>query len=352
MNTILQTCFFAINGLLPKDEAIASIKRSIEKTYGSRGTSLIEKNFLAVDSALANLHEVKVPESVTSRIELRAPVADGAPEFVRNVTAEIIASRGDQLPVSAFPVDGTYPTGTAQWEKRNITQQIPVWDEDICIQCGKCVLVCPHATIRAKVVRPPHFPIAPPEFKSAPARWREFGDWKYTLQVAAEDCTGCTLCVEICPAKSKTEVKHKAINMEAQAPIRDRERVNWDYFLQLPEMNRQALNRGQVKDVQLFEPLFEFSGACAGCGETPYVKLVSQLFGDRTLVANATGCSSIYGGNLPTTPWTKTNEGLGPAWSNSLFEDNAEFGLGMRLALNKQAEYASGACSKACGIHR
>ncbi|MCI0411895.1 pyruvate:ferredoxin (flavodoxin) oxidoreductase, partial [bacterium] len=349
MNTILQTCFFALNGLLSKTEAVAAIKRSIEKTYGSRGTNLVEKNFLAVDSALENLHEVNVPEAITSRTVLRTPVAEGAPEFVRKVTAEIIASRGDQLPVSAFPVDGTYPTGTAQWEKRNITQQIPVWDEDICIQCGKCVLVCPHATIRAKVVPPATLSDSPPEFKSAPARWREFGDWKYTLQVAPEDCTGCTLCVEICPAKSKTEVKHKAINMEAQAPIRDRERANWEYFLKLPDMNRQVLSQGHVKDVQLLEPLFEFSGACAGCGETPYLKLVSQLFGDRALIANATGCSSIYGGNLPTTPWTKNREGLGPAWSNSLFEDNAEFGLGMRLALNKQAEYAAELVQKLAG---
>ncbi len=341
MNTILQTCFFAISGFIPKEEAIAAIKRSIEKTYGSRGTSLVEKNFLAVDMALENLHEVRVPGSVTSNMNLRAPVAKGAPDFVREVTAEIIASRGDQLPVSAFPVDGTYPTGTAQWEKRNIAQQVPVWDENLCIQCGKCVLVCPHATIRAKVVPPASLSSAPAEFKSAPARWREFGDLKYTLQVAVEDCTGCALCVEVCPAKSKTEIRHKAINMEEQAPIRDRERTNWDYFLNLPEMNRQALNQGQVKDVQLLEPLFEFSGACAGCGETPYVKLVSQLFGDRALIANATGCSSIYGGNLPTTPWTTNHEGLGPAWSNSLFEDNAEFGLGMRLAVNKQAEYAS-----------
>lgn len=336
-------------GLLSKTEAVAAIKRSIEKTYGSRGTNLVEKNFLAVDSALENLHEVNVPEAITSRTVLRTPVAEGAPEFVRKFTAEIIASRGDQLPVSAFPVDGTYPTGTAQWEKRNITQQIPVWDEDICIQCGKCVLVCPHATIRAKVVPPATLSDSPPEFKSAPARWREFGDWKYTLQVAPEDCTGCTLCVEICPAKSKTEVKHKAINMEAQAPIRDRERANWEYFLKLPDMNRQVLSQGHVKDVQLLEPLFEFSGACAGCGETPYLKLVSQLFGDRALIANATGCSSIYGGNLPTTPWTKNREGLGPAWSNSLFEDNAEFGLGMRLALNKQAEYAAELVQKLAG---
>ena len=341
MNTILQTCFFAIAGVIPKEDAIAAIKRSIEKSYASRGTSLIEKNFLAVDTALQNLHEVIVQNEITSKLGLRESITNGAPEFVQNVTAEIMASRGDQLPVSAFPVDGTYPTGTAKWEKRSIAQEIPEWDENLCIQCGKCVLVCPHATIRAKLAPPAALSNAPADFKSAPARWREFGELKYTLQVAGEDCTGCSLCVEVCPAKSKTEAQHKALYMEAHAPIRDRQRTNWDYFLQLPDMNRFALNHNQVKDLQLLEPLFEFSGACAGCGETPYLKLLSQLFGDRTVIANATGCSSIYGGNLPTTPWTTNREGLGPAWSNSLFEDNAEFGLGMRLALNKQAEYAS-----------
>jgi pyruvate-ferredoxin/flavodoxin oxidoreductase len=252
----------------------------------------------------------------------------------------MIANDGDSLPVSAMPVDGTYPSGTAQWEKRDIALEIPVWDEALCIQCGKCVLVCPHAVIRAKVYAPELLANAPPTFKSAPARWRAFGDKKYTLQVAPEDCTGCALCVEVCPAKSKSEVKHKAINMAAQPPLRDAERANWDFFLQLPETPREPLNLSLAKDVQLLQPLFEFSGACAGCGETPYLKLLSQLFGDRALIANATGCSSIYGGNLPTTPWSKNPEGLGPAWSNSLFEDNAEFGLGMRLALDKQAQYA------------
>jgi pyruvate-ferredoxin/flavodoxin oxidoreductase len=244
------------------------------------------------------------------------------------------------LPVSAFPVDGTFPTGTARWEKRNIAQEVPVWDEELCIQCGKCVLVCPHATIRSKVYDAAHLAGAPVSFKHAAARWKDFGDRRYSLQVAVEDCTGCALCVAVCPAKSKTNVKHKAINMEPQLPLREQERVNWDFFLSIPETDRSALSLGQVKDVQLLQPLFEFSGACSGCGETPYIKLLTQLFGDRAIIGNATGCSSIYGGNLPTTPYAANADGRGPAWSNSLFEDNAEFGLGMRLSLDQQAAYA------------
>jgi pyruvate-ferredoxin/flavodoxin oxidoreductase len=252
----------------------------------------------------------------------------------------LIAGDGDMLPVSALPVDGTYPSGTTQWEKRNIALEIPVWDESICIQCGKCVFVCPHAVIRSKVIDPALLKDAPPTFKTAPAKWKDFSNQRFSLQVAPEDCTGCTLCVQVCPVKSKSEVKHKAINMAPQPPIREAEAKNWDFFLTLPEMDRRGLNTTLAKDVQLLQPLFEFSGACAGCGETPYIKLISQLFGDRTIVANATGCSSIYGGNLPTTPWAKNHEGRGPAWSNSLFEDNAEFGLGMRLSIDKQTEYA------------
>ena len=252
----------------------------------------------------------------------------------------MIAGRGDDLPVSAMPVDGTFPTGTAMWEKRNIAQQIPVWDEHLCIQCGKCVLVCPHAVIRAKVYDSLLLGGAPAGFKSEKPRWREFENLRYTLQVSPEDCTGCELCVEVCPVKSKSESKHKAINMHAQAPLREAESANWDFFTKLPDPDRSQLSHGQVKDVQLLEPLFEFSGACAGCGETPYIKLLTQLFGDRLMIANATGCSSIYGGNLPTTPYTSNSLGQGPAWSNSLFEDNAEFGLGMRLAVDKQADYA------------
>ncbi len=340
VNTIMQTCFFAISGVLPREQAIAAIKHSIEKTYGKRGEVVVRKNFAAVDSTLDRLQAVAVPDRVTSTFDARPPVPAGAPEFVQAVTARIISGEGDRLPVSALPVDGTYPSGTARWEKRNIALDVPVWDEQLCIQCGKCVLVCPHAVIRAKVYSPSALAQAPPTFKSAPARWREFGDARYTLQVAVEDCTGCALCVEVCPAKSKSEVRHRAINMAPQAPLREAETKNWAFFLDLPETDRGALNLGQVKDVQLLEPLFEFSGACAGCGETPYVKLLSQLFGDRALVANATGCSSIYGGSQPTTPWTQNRAGRGPAWANSLFEDNAEFGLGMRLALDKQEEYA------------
>jgi pyruvate-ferredoxin/flavodoxin oxidoreductase len=340
INTIMQTCFFAISGVLPREEAIVAIKHAIEKTYGKRGEAVVKKNFAAVDAALDHLHEVKVPGQVTSTFDLRRPVPEEAPEFVQKVTARIVAGEGDLLPVSAFPVDGTFPSATAQWERRNIALEIPVWDEGLCIQCGKCVLVCPHAVIRAKVYEPALLAQAPPTFKSAAARWKEFKDLKYTLQVAPEDCTGCALCVQVCPVKSKTEVRHKAINMMPQPPIREAERANWSFFLTLPEMDRRVLNLGQVKDVQLLRPLFEFSGACAGCGETPYVKLLSQLFGDRALIGNATGCSSIYGGNLPTTPYAINEEGRGPAWSNSLFEDNAEFGLGMRLALDKQAQYA------------
>ena len=340
INTIMQTCFFAISGVLPRDEAIAAIKHAIEKTYGKRGEAIVKKNFAAVDATLDHLHEVQVPDRVTSTFDLRPAVPDEAPDFVRQTLAKIIAGEGDAVPVSAMPVDGTFPTGTTQYEKRNIALEIPVWDEAICIQCGKCVLVCPHAVIRAKVYSPELLAGAPATFKSSPARWREFKDQVYTLQVAPEDCTGCRLCVEVCPVKNKQETRLKAINMMPQPPLREPEAENWKFFLGLPEMDRAPLSLGQVKDVQLLEPLFEFSGACAGCGETPYIKLVTQLFGDRAVVANATGCSSIYGGNLPTTPWTFNHEGRGPAWSNSLFEDNAEFGLGLRLALDKHAEYA------------
>jgi pyruvate-ferredoxin/flavodoxin oxidoreductase len=340
INTVMQTCFFAISGVLPREEAIAAIKRSIEKTYGKRGEIVVARNFAAVDRALDGLHEVAVPLEVSSAFNILPPVPDRAPAFVHAVTAKIIAGQGDSLPVSALPPDGTFPTGTAQWEKRNIALEIPVWDADLCIQCGKCVLVCPHSVIRAKVYGAGALAGAPDTFLSVPARWKDLKEARYTLQVSPEDCTGCRLCVEVCPAKSKSEVRHKAINMAPQPPLRDRERANWDFFLSLPEPDHTALSLGQVKDVQLLQPLFEFSGACAGCGETPYVKLLTQLFGDRALIANATGCSSIYGGNLPTTPYTCNAQGLGPAWSNSLFEDNAEFGLGMRLALDHQANYA------------
>ena len=340
VNTIMQTCFFAISGVLPREEAVAAIKHAIEKTYGRRGEPVVRKNFAAVDAALEHLHEVPVPDRVTATVELRPPVPPEAPAFVREVTARIIAGDGDLVPVSALPADGTYPSGTARWEKRNIAAEIPAWDEGLCIQCGKCVLVCPHAVIRAKVYEPAALAGAPASFKSAPAKWREFGEARYTLQVSPEDCTGCGLCVEVCPAKSKSEVRHRAIDMVPQQPRHDAEVANWDFFLGLPDAAPGPLNAGLVKDVQLLEPLFEFSGACAGCGETPYLKLLSQLFGERALVANATGCSSIYGGSQPTTPWAVNARGRGPAWANSLFEDNAEFGLGMRVALDAQAACA------------
>ncbi|MGB8322920.1 MAG: pyruvate:ferredoxin (flavodoxin) oxidoreductase [Candidatus Acidiferrum sp.] len=340
INTIMQTCFFAISGVLPREEAILAIKKAIHDTYGKRGDAVVQKNYAAVDQALAHLHEVKVPNHVSATFDMLPAVSPRAPEFVKNVLGTLITGNGDLLPVSAMPIDGTFPTGTAMWEKRNIAKEIPVWDEELCIQCGKCVLVCPHAVIRAKVYDSTLLDRAPATFKSSKPRWREFETLRYSLQVSPEDCTGCRLCVEICPAKSKSEVKHKAINMVEQAPLREPESLNWDFFLSLPEIDRNRLSHSQVKDSQLLEPLFEFSGACSGCGETPYIKLLTQLFGDRLLIANATGCSSIYGGNLPTTPYTKNRDGRGPTWSNSLFEDNAEFGLGMRLAVDQQAQYA------------
>ena len=340
INTVMQTCFFAISGILPRDEAIAAIEHAIEKTYGKRGEAVVQKNFAAVDQSLSNLHEVKVPDRVSSTFDMRRAVPEEAPEFVQKVLAKMITGDGDDLPVSAMPVDGTFPSATAQWEKRNIALEIPVWDEEICIQCGKCILVCPHAVIRSKIYDSRLLEGAPTTFKSTAARWKEFKELKYTLQIAPEDCTGCTLCVQVCPVKSKSEAKHKAINMASQPPLREAERDNWNFFLTVPEVDRRTLSLGQVKDVQLLQPLFEFSGACAGCGETPYIKLMSQLFGDRALISNATGCTSIYGGNLPTTPYAQNNDGRGPAWTNSLFEDNAEFGLGLRVAVDKQTEYA------------
>ncbi len=340
INTIMQTCFFAISGVLPRDEAIAQIKTAIEKTYGKRGEEIVRKNFAAVDGTLEGLHEVTVPDAVTSTTEFVPPVSDLAPAFVREVTAEIIAGRGDDLPVSAFPPDGSFPTDTARWEKRAIALEVPVWDPKTCIQCNKCALNCPHAAIRPKIYEPSLLEGAPATFKHADAKGKALAGKAYSLQVAGEDCTGCGLCVHVCPAKNKTEVRLKAINMEPLTPIRDQERENFDFFLKIPETDRRDLDPTKVKDSQFLQPLFEFSGACTGCGETPYVKLVSQLFGDRTVIANATGCSSIYGGNLPTTPWAKDAAGRGPAWSNSLFEDNAEFGMGFRLSFDKQNAFA------------
>ncbi|MDH4071383.1 MAG: pyruvate:ferredoxin (flavodoxin) oxidoreductase, partial [Ignavibacteria bacterium] len=340
VNTIMQTCFFALSGVLPREEAIAAIKRSIEKTYGKKGEEVVRKNFAAVDQTLANLNEVRVPGAATSTIEMRPVVSENAPEFVQSVTARIMAGKGDSLPVSAFPVDGTYPQGTGQWEKRNIALEIPVWDEDVCIQCNKCAIVCPHAAIRVKAYAPESLSSAPPTFRSINYRGPEYRGGKYTVQVAPEDCTGCGICVDICPAKNKSETRLKAINMRPQPPLRESESVNYDFFLNLPEVDRREVRMDSVKGSQFLQPLFEYSGACSGCGETPYVKLITQLFGDRMMIANATGCSSIYGGNLPTSPWSVNRDGRGPAWSNSLFEDNAEFGLGMRLTVDKHTEMA------------
>jgi pyruvate-ferredoxin/flavodoxin oxidoreductase len=340
INTIMQTCFFAISGVLPREDAIKQIKKAIQKTYGKRGETVVAKNFAAVDAALAHLEKVELPATASSSFDLIPSISDRAPEFVRNVLGQIAAGHGDLLPVSAIPAGGTFPTGTAQWEKRNIAQFIPVWDKDLCIQCGKCVMVCPHAVIRAKVYSPELGDKAPSTFQWAKPKWKGMDGDRYTLQVAPEDCTGCAVCVDVCPVKSKSDASKKAINMAPQAPLREAERENWDFFLNLPEIDRNKVSHGQVKDLQLLQPLFEFSGACAGCGETPYIKLLTQLFGDRLYIANATGCSSIYGGNLPTTPYSQNAAGRGPTWSNSLFEDNAEFGFGMRTALDQQKAFA------------
>ncbi len=341
INTVMQTCFFAISGVLPQKQAIEEIKEAIRKTYGKKGDLIVQMNLDAVDTTLNNLHEVEVPTQVTSAIEIPAPVPPEAPEFVQQVTGEIIARRGDDLPVSLLPDDGTYPTGTTQWEKRNIALEIPVWDPEVCIQCGKCAFVCPHATIRIKAFDESELEGAPPTFKAVPARDRAWQGLQYTIQVAPEDCTGCGVCVDICPAKNKSAVGLKAINMRPQPPLREQERENWEFFLSIPEMDRRDIKVSSIRQQQVQLPLFEFSGACSGCGETPYLKLLSQLFGDRTIIANATGCSSIYGGNLPTTPWAQNADSRGPAWSNSLFEDNAEFGFGMRVSIDKQLEQAA-----------
>ena len=342
INTIMQTCFFAIAGILPKDEAIAHIKKAIEKTYGKRGPEVVRRNCEMVDQSLDHLHEIPLPASVSATYRRPPLVSEKAPDFVQKVTAVMLAGKGDLLPVSAFPVDGTWPVATAKWEKRNIALEIPVWDAKICIQCNQCALVCPHAAIRAKVYDAGDLAGAPSTFKSTPYKGLDHKGKTYTIQVAPEDCTGCNLCVNVCPAKDRTNPKHKAIDMHPQAPLREPERANYDFFLNIPEIDRTAMTKLDHKSSQFLEPLFEYSGACAGCGETPYLKMLTQLFGDRLLIANATGCSSIYGGNLPTTPYTTNRDGRGPAWSNSLFEDNAEFGFGFRMALDAHVGAARG----------
>jgi pyruvate-ferredoxin/flavodoxin oxidoreductase len=339
INTLMQTCFFALADVFPREEAIGYIKHAIEKTYGVKGREVVEKNFAAVDAAIEHLHRVPVPDRLTSQRRREPAVSPGAPDLVQRVTAMMLSNQGDRLPVSAFPVDGTWPTGTTQWEKRNLAVDIPVWDPVICIQCNKCAMVCPHAAVRVKAYDVAHLESRPVTFKSVPYKGTEWKGDAYTVQIAPEDCTGCGLCVEVCPAKDKANPRHKSLDMHPQAALREDERANYRFFLDLPDPKRERVAL-DVKGAQFFEPLFEYSGACAGCGETPYIKLLTQLFGDRTVIANATGCSSIYGGNLPTTPYTTNSDGRGPAWANSLFEDNAEFGLGIRLALDKHAEQA------------
>ncbi|MEN6449836.1 MAG: pyruvate:ferredoxin (flavodoxin) oxidoreductase, partial [Thermoguttaceae bacterium] len=341
INTIMQTCFFKLANVIPGDEAIVAIKAAIKKTYGKKGgEKVVNKNYAAVDGALASLHEVKYPTQVTSKLHMVPAVPANAPAFVKDVLGMMIANRGDDITVGALPCDGTFPTGTTQYEKRSIAQDIPIWDPKICIQCGQCSLVCPHASIRVKAFDPATAKQAPAGFKSADFKGKEFPGWKFVVQVYPDDCTGCGLCVETCPAKDKEKVKHKAIDMEPKLDHLDVERANFEYFHNLPDVDRSKVKADTIKGSQMLLPLFEFSGACAGCGETPYVKLITQFFGDRMLIANATGCSSIYGGNLPCTPYTTNRGGQGPAWSNSLFEDCAEFGMGFRLAVDQQVEFA------------
>ncbi|MEI6691277.1 MAG: pyruvate:ferredoxin (flavodoxin) oxidoreductase [Chlorobium sp.] len=340
INTIMQACFFAISGVLPREEAIDQIKNSIRETYGKKGDEVVNQNIQAVDETLSNLHQVTLGSIADSKKELRPPIVGEASDFVCNVLAKIIAGEGDDIPVSDMPADGTYPTGTSKFEKRNLADEIPVWEPDLCIQCAKCSMVCPHAVIRAKVYDAKYLANAPRTFKSTEAKGTSWEGMKYTIQVAPEDCTGCEICAHVCPGRDKTNPSRKALNMKPQQPLRETEVDNWNYYLNIPEFDRSKINTKLIKEQQLQVPLFEFSGACSGCGETPYVKLMTQLFGDRLVVGNATGCSSIYGGNLPTTPYTTNAEGRGPTWSNSLFEDTAEFALGFRISIDKQREYA------------
>ncbi len=339
INTIMQTCFFAVSGVLPRDEAITHIKKTIEKTYARKGPEVVKKNFAAVDHTLSHLYPVSLEGRKADGTPRPPAVSDVAPDFVKRVTGLMLAGKGDLLPVSAFPVDGTWPTGTSKWEKRSIALEIPAWEPSLCIQCNKCALICPHAAIRPKFYGAELLGKAPQGFLAMDFKSAEVKGAKYSLQVAPDDCTGCGLCVQMCPAESRTEKGKMAINMKEALPLKEQERKNFEFFLSLPDADRTKVKL-DVKGTQFLQPLFEFSGACTGCGETPYLKLLTQLYGDRALIANATGCSSIYGGNLPTTPYAQDAQGRGPAWSNSLFEDNAEFGFGMRLAIDKQIEQA------------
>ncbi|MCU7834767.1 MAG: pyruvate:ferredoxin (flavodoxin) oxidoreductase [gamma proteobacterium symbiont of Taylorina sp.] len=341
INTIMQACFFAISDIIPQIQAIKAIKEAVIHSYGKRGQTMIDQNTNAIDMALTQMQQIEIPAEIVAGKSLPPIVAAEAPRFVRDVTAEIIAGRGDDLAVSQLPLDGSYPTATSRWEKRNLAEEIPVWDEELCIHCGKCPFVCPHSVIRSKVFDPALINDAPATFKHVPVRGKGFPkDWHISYQIAPEDCTGCGLCVEICPAKDKKNPQHRALNMAPYTSLKESEKGNWAYFEKIPEYDRRPVRTNVIKEAMLLQPLFEFPSACPGCGETPYIRLATQLFGDRMVVANATGCSSIYGGNLPTTPWSVNNEGRGPAWNNSLFEDNAEFGLGMRLAIDKQREQA------------
>jgi len=340
INMPMQVCFFAISEILPREQAIDEIKEAIRRTFGKKGEEVVQMNIKAVDSTLERLHQVAVPGVADSQEVMPPVVSREAPEFVQDVLGQMIAARGDDLPVSAMPVDGTFPTATARWEKRNLALDIPVWDPEVCIQCCKCSIACPHAVVRAKVYDAKHLEGAPETFKSADARDKDWKGQKFTLQIAPEDCTGCGVCVDTCPAKNKSEPRLKAINMQEQPPLREQEGENWDFFLSIPDTDRRSINVSRIRQQQTQRPLFEFSGACAGCGETAYVKLITQLFGDRMVISNATGCSSIYGGNLPTTPYTVDDNGRGPAWCNSLFEDNAEFGFGFRLSIDRQKIFA------------
>ncbi|MDH5570306.1 MAG: pyruvate:ferredoxin (flavodoxin) oxidoreductase, partial [Gammaproteobacteria bacterium] len=341
INTIMQSCFFAISDILPKDMAIKEIKKAVKKSYGKKGQKVLDTNFNAIDEALQNLHKVAMPDSVSSSFDINTSLDESVPAFIKNVTARIIAGHGDEIPVSFLPVDGTFPLGTAAYEKRNLAHEIPLFEIDLCTQCGKCPMVCPHAAIRSKIFHQDYLKGAPASFRHAPMRGKGFPEGMHiSYQVSPEDCTGCLLCVEVCPITDKNDPARKALNMHPQPPIREQEKINWAFFLSLPEYDRRELKTETIKGAMVLQPLFEFSGACMGCGETPYIKLATQLFGDRMLVANATGCSSIYGGNLPTTPYTTNAEGRGPAWNNSLFEDNAEFGLGIRIGVNSHRDRA------------